>query len=171
MATKDEKEKEPVSDTAADQVVGDHSDETLWVVSNRKDDRIVLWERNPAHPGGEAFVGGGTPEHVARTAEIDRLLHEGLILEVAEPPGSTDPDAENFNRKKPHDLPSVETGAVAAQPGQAIPLGRELDPDLVSAATMKKVKAQQARLPQQLGPPRGAFTPEAPGPEKTRTAR
>lgn len=141
--------------------------ETIWVMSNRKDDRVVLWERDPQHPGGEAFVGGSTPDHVARTGEVERLLHQGLLIEIPEPP---DEVAGKRNRKKPVPVEAVpQAQHAAAQPGQIIPLGRRLDPDLVPEAAAKQVEKKQAGLPKQVAAPAGAITPPAPQPERTTT--
>jgi uncharacterized small protein (DUF1192 family) len=53
--------------------------QTLWVVSNRNDDSVVIWDANPAnqHPGGEAFIGGrGVAVEVAKTPQIEKLLSD-----------------------------------------------------------------------------------------------
>jgi hypothetical protein len=45
--------------------------------------RVALWERDPAHPGGEVWVEtDGTPATVARTPEVDRLMRAGALVEV-----------------------------------------------------------------------------------------
>ena len=113
----------------------------IWVISNRVDDRVVLHERNALHPGGEVFVGGPTPAKAGRTGEIDRLLHTGEIVQIPEPPDGP---------KKPVDTESVVPHATPTQPGQAIRLGRKFDPDLVPDGAMRRVQAQQARLPQSI---------------------
>lgn len=113
----------------------------IWVISNRKDDRVVLFERDPRHPGGEAFIGGSAPDRVARTAEIDRLLHTGEIIQIPEPPES---------KKKPVEFAAVVSGTPAAQPGQAIQLGRKLDPEIVPEGAQGRVRAMQSRLPEKI---------------------
>lgn len=120
---------------------------TIWVISNRKDDRTVLFERDALHPGGEAFIGGSGPEHVARTARIEELLRSGEIIEIPEPPEKI---GEEPNRKKPVPTQAVEGGPAPAQPGQPIPLGRELDPDIVPLSAQKKVQAAQAEAPSHI---------------------
>lgn len=92
---------------------------TLWVLSNRQDDRVVLWERDPAHPGGEAFVGGPTPAYVGRTAEVERLLKDGMLVEVSEP--------KDGPRKPIVDAVPLEEPA-PDMPGQPTRLGRTPDP-------------------------------------------
>jgi len=60
--------------------------EKMWVESGREDDSVVLFERDDAHPDGEAFVGGrGIPEHVARTAKVEAGLESGELIESHEP--------------------------------------------------------------------------------------
>jgi len=43
---------------------------------------VALYERNAAHPGGEAFVAGDKPVKVAVTAEVSRLIRDGILVEV-----------------------------------------------------------------------------------------
>lgn len=63
--------------------------EHLLVVSGRDDDTVVLFERDPAHPDGEAFVGARfngkgqlVPVAVGRTATVVAGLHNGSLIEV-----------------------------------------------------------------------------------------
>jgi hypothetical protein len=58
----------------------------MFVKSNFKsfdDDGAILafYERDEAHPSGEAFVAGNTPTLVALTSETVKALNEGKILE------------------------------------------------------------------------------------------
>ncbi len=57
---------------------------TLWVRSNRNDNRVVLYEVDPAHPGGEALVfrDGDRAFEVGETPEVQRLLHEKQLVKV-----------------------------------------------------------------------------------------
>ncbi len=125
---------------------------TIWVVSNRKDDRVVLFERDPAHPGGEAFVGGSGPAEVAKTPEVQRLLREGLVVQIPEPPD---------NRKKPVPIDDVNARPAAAQPGEPVKLGREMDPEVVLPAAVKDIEAKQKSLPQSIPVPAGVVVPPA----------
>lgn len=113
----------------------------LWVTSNRQDDRVVLFERDPRHPGGEAFVGGPTPDKVYRTGEVERLLHTGEIVEIPEPPDGP---------KKPVEVASVVSQAPPAMPGQPIRLGRKLDRDLVPAGAQAAVRQRQQQAPSEI---------------------
>jgi hypothetical protein len=141
MGNSEKNDKGTNNNESAEQATQTDESGHIWVVSNRQDDRTVLFERDPKHPGGEAFVGGSTPARVGRTAEVDRLLHSGEIIEVPEPPDGP---------KKPIDVASDPPQSVPAQPGQPIKLGRKLDPDLVPASAMRRLKEQQSRLPEKI---------------------
>jgi|SRR5215471_94483 len=171
MATKQaaSKTKADASTAAAKGDQGAHDDETIWVMSNRKDDRVVIWERDDRHPGGEAFVGGSAPDEVFRTPEIEGLLRAGLLVEVPEPKGSTDAKADDYNPKKPLLVDALAGAYPAAQPGQAIALGREPDPDLYSESDVEAIKEAVAEAPSEAPAPRGAIVPPPPPGEVTRT--
>lgn len=136
---------------------------TIWVMSNRVDDRVVLWEQNPQHPGGEAFIAGPTPEHVGRTPQIEGLLREGLLVIVPEPPDS---------RKKPVAIgAALGSAEVPDQPGRRIRLGRVPDPDLVPEGALAQVAAQQERVGDEIPAPPQAIVPPEPAPERATTRR
>lgn len=116
-------------------------EDVIWVISNRKDDRLVLHERDPRHPGGEAFIGGAAPDKVFRTAAIERLLHAGEMIEIPEPPKS---------KKKPIDVAVYHPQSAPAQPGQAIQLGRKFDPEVVPQSAQERVARQQRGAPRQI---------------------
>lgn len=131
---------------------------TLWAMSNRKDDRVVLFERDPAHPGGEAFVGGPAPAYVGRTGTVEGLLRDGLLIEVPEPADG---------RKKPQVPEEAAPDALAADaPGQVVRLGRELDPELYPDGTPKDVAVQQERAGEEIPVPAGTIVPSEPAPER-----
>ncbi|HEY7641239.1 MAG TPA: hypothetical protein VH814_16040 [Steroidobacteraceae bacterium] len=44
--------------------------------------RVALYERDPAHPNGEAFVGPGHQVEVARTAAVEARLRAGILREA-----------------------------------------------------------------------------------------
>jgi hypothetical protein len=128
--------------------------QTLWVVSNRQDNRVVLFERAPEHPGGEAFVGGSGPDFVARTPEVERLLRSGELVEIPEPPDG---------RKKPViDAAAAYDTDYPDMPGQRVRLGRAMDPELVPEGAMKKVEQQQQQAPAELPLPAGVVVPPEP---------
>jgi hypothetical protein len=43
---------------------------------------VVLWERDPAHPGGEAMIAGESPVRVGMSPAVSKLLRDGEIEEV-----------------------------------------------------------------------------------------
>lgn len=124
--------------------------DTIWVISNRRDDRVVFWETDNEHPGGEAFIGGSAPAQVARTGAIEALLRSGVIVEIPEPPDGP---------KKP--LPMIQPSAfpAAANPGQPIPLGRVMDPDIVPPNAEFVVGQRQEKIPAELPVPAGVTMP------------
>ena len=121
----------------------------IWVMSNRHDDRVVLFEHDAAHPGGEAFVGGDGPDQVARTTRVVTLLRDGLLIEVPEPVDG---------RKKPVAVPARSESVAANQPGQPIALGREPDPERYGT-DVDAIKAAQAAGPDSVAVPVGVVVP------------
>jgi hypothetical protein len=67
--------------------MADDKKQTKWVKSGLKDNRVALWERHNAHPGGEVFVAGkdAQPVEVALTAQVERLLGIRHLVEVSAP--------------------------------------------------------------------------------------
>lgn len=53
------------------------------VRSNLPDNRVALWERHPAHPGGEVFIAGEGEHDVAATPAVQTRLKSGVLVEVA----------------------------------------------------------------------------------------
>lgn len=49
--------------------------------------RIGLWDKNPAHPGGEVWCAGDAICEVADTAEVRQAITEKRIVEVRAAPG------------------------------------------------------------------------------------
>lgn len=48
-----------------------------------EDRKIVLWEKHPSHPNGEAWVSGnGRTVKVARTAEVAKRIRNGVLVQV-----------------------------------------------------------------------------------------
>ena len=50
--------------------------------------RVGLWDKNPAHPGGEVWVTGDAEVEVADTTEVRDALTQKRIVEVREAPKS-----------------------------------------------------------------------------------
>lgn len=140
--------------------VGEGKANAIWVMSNRRDNRVVLFERSPQHPYGEAFVGGPAPAYVGRTGAVEGLLREGLLIEVPEPADGP---------KKPLPLPPAAVFPGAAQPGQPIPLGRVPDPELWKPGQIKEIQAGQRQGEAPVPP--GTVVPKEPGAERTTTRR
>jgi len=40
------------------------------IMSSREDDTVVLFEKHPAHPGGETFIGGRSIARAALTPKV-----------------------------------------------------------------------------------------------------
>jgi hypothetical protein len=61
---------------------------TLWVKSTLKvqadgSSKVALWEKDSQHPGDEAYVAGDKPVEVGRTAQVNKLIHDGVLVEVS----------------------------------------------------------------------------------------
>lgn len=140
---------------------------TMWFVSNRTDDRTVLFERDPRHPGGETFIGGSAPARAYRTPNIERLLMSGEIIEVPEPRRTlvvydpeTDSQIEIPHPKRPIDI-GLDPGLLRLDsPGQPTRLGRRLDPDLWEENELRDVARRQNAMPREIRP-MGSFVPRS----------
>lgn len=58
----------------------------LITVKSNVENRIALWEKNPAHPGGEVFVAGAIVATVAATDEVQTRLRNDFIIATDELP-------------------------------------------------------------------------------------
>jgi len=135
----------------------------LWGLSGRTDSRVVLYERDVRHPGGEAFIAGPTPDFVYRTGQVQQLVMQGLILEVPEPMRTVKlhqdgQEVEVANRRYPSESQAEAGLEFAAQPGRPIPLGRVLDPELFDAQAIDAVANRIKGRPTEV-PATGAFVP------------
>jgi len=142
----------------------DWEDKLLWVHSNRKDDRVVVYEVDPIHPGGQAFVGGEGPDHVYRTGAIEALLQSGELIEVPEPAKTwTNPETgeEEPNPYYPDQNYSQAGDIPPAMPGQPIQLGRKLNPNLWDEGQMTEIQRRQAYMPSYRPVPAGVIVPPA----------
>lgn len=63
-------------------VVDQEAPALIWVQSNRDDSRIVIHERDEAHPNGEILVGGALPVYVAETIAVIAKLDAKELVEV-----------------------------------------------------------------------------------------
>jgi len=143
-------------------LTGEKEPDVLWVLSNRVDDRVVLFERDDRHPGGEAFVGGSAPDHVYRTPEVAAALNDGTLIEVPEP---------RDGPKKPIALSaSGLLSTPSTPPGAAVRLGRTPDADLFDVSAVRAIQTAQKAKPAEQPVPRGVVVPSAPAAERE-TAR
>lgn len=58
------------------------ANKTIKVKSGLKDNRIALWERHPAHPGGEVSIHGDKVVEVAETSRVKSALKDGRLVEA-----------------------------------------------------------------------------------------
>lgn len=74
------------------------------------DHKVVLWERDPAHPKGEVFVvNDGTEYQVAETKAVKRLIGQERLVKVEAAPKAPkapadkgkDPDAKGGQNEPP----------------------------------------------------------------------
>lgn len=80
-----------------------------WFVSGRTDDRIVISENSPLHPGGNLFVGGDQPAQPGyRTQRVMELLGARYLIEMDGP-------GERLDR--PHQDPVERMTPRQGQPG------------------------------------------------------
>lgn len=66
----------------------------ITVRAARSDKRVLLWERDPRHPDGEAWIsadGGAQTHEVWATGAVQVLLAAGLLVAVAPAPAPTPP--------------------------------------------------------------------------------
>ncbi len=49
-------------------------DEVVWVLPTTTTGACALWEKNPAHPGGETFIAGEYPQRAALTPKVVALI-------------------------------------------------------------------------------------------------
>lgn len=125
--------------------------EFIWVISNRVDDRTVLHEQDDAHPSGECFIGGSSPDLCFRTTAVDAAIRRGEAVVTPEPKDS---------RFKPViTLIASSIAPNADQPGEPTRLGRTLNPDLYEAGDIKQVQAAQDKQPDEIAVPAGVQKP------------
>src|SRR5881394_1368168 len=71
--------------------------ETMWAVSNLPNAQVAFYEKDPAHPGGQAWVAASapaidgdplvyTPSEIAKTPAAMTALYERRIKEGEAPP-------------------------------------------------------------------------------------
>lgn len=48
---------------------------------------VALWEKHPAHPGGEVLIAGDKPVRVARTERVVEKLRAKELIQIEDMPG------------------------------------------------------------------------------------
>lgn len=134
---------------------------TTWIISNRTDDRSVLWERDARHPGGEVHI-GPFPTRAYLTPGVQEKLFRLEAIRVPEPMRTvktrdeeTGEEIEVPNRKYPPEPGPDPAIVVAAQPGRPIPIGRKLDPELWDENARKQHQQTLRGMPPELPVPQG----------------
>jgi len=74
----------------------------IWVRGVHEEDseggtRTGLWEKDPAHPGGEVKVVGPEPVQVARTSRVNLQISNGFIEQCSPPSEGGVPIDKNGN--------------------------------------------------------------------------
>lgn len=121
---------------------------TIEVRGAGDDRRVVLWEKSPAHPRGEAFVANnGKAVTVAETAAIKRLLGEGRLTQV-----STQETKTQGTQQTPVDgltglglTPEQEQALTAAGYGDREKLAATSDDDLTAVKGVGKATVENIR--------------------------
>lgn len=90
-------------------------DEHLWVIPEDPEPKVVLWEVDDEHPDGEAFVYGGTPAHVGRTARIENLLKTGVLRKCTSAEVS---EHERFHRERENQVQKQHAERIATALGR-----------------------------------------------------
>lgn len=63
--------------------------DTITVQGTKDDSRVVLFERHPDHPNGEAFVVNDNKAYdVAETAQVKRLIGQGDLVKTEKKPAA-----------------------------------------------------------------------------------
>jgi hypothetical protein len=139
---------------------------TIWVLSGRADDRVVIYERDPRHPAGEAFVAGSCPARVYRTEEMERLMLTGELVEVPAPrkfvkvmDEFTNEERDEPNPKYPLDIDIEPYEQMVVNPGRPTPLGRRMDPTLWDEETIREVQTRVAKQPREVRLAPGGYVP------------
>lgn len=110
--------------------------DTIRVKSKGTDGKVLLFERDKRHPGGEAFLSSdGKVREVAETAAVSRLVGEGVLVRIDE---SASPTAKENKGKKVTELrPATEEEEDVA--------GLEGSVEKQTAVTPAKVKLSEIR--------------------------
>lgn len=85
---------------------------TVKVKGTGKDNKVVLWERNEAHPKGQIFVANnGRVVEVAETPQVRQLIAEGrLTTETAKTTATTTNTEDNDTTTNTEDNDTTKRG-------------------------------------------------------------
>lgn len=118
------------------------------VKSGRLDAKVVISEKDPAHPGGEAFVAASEgvdgiglvnePVEVGRTALVDQKIHEGELVVV---------DGGGARAERRLDVSDEARAQQKANADQAAELERQAE----EARKDAEARAEQAKAQQKAG--------------------
>lgn len=88
-------------------------------ISEPGDSVVALWERHPAHPGGEIFLAGSGEFEVAMTPAVEARLRNGrlVLVEPAITPAGADNIAEETVIVEPVTPPKLKKNAPARKGG------------------------------------------------------
>jgi hypothetical protein len=88
---------------------------------------VALWERHPAHPGGEVWLIGAGEFDVAATPAVEARLRDGRLIPV-EPAAAPAPAVESAPPPgagvQPAEEPGEETSVVTRVAGDGAPSSR-----------------------------------------------
>lgn len=74
--------------------------ELITVRAVEEDHRIKIWEKHPSHPNGEVWISGnGRAVKVARTAEVDKRIRSGVLVQVPDAQTRTVPPETSAQQK------------------------------------------------------------------------
>lgn len=99
------------------------------VKSKGTDGKVLLHERDAAHPGGEAFLSNdGKVREVAETAAVSRLIGEGSLVKTDE---KAAPTAAELKGKKVSEIESLSPhGVGGAKPSEPTPVPKVKLPEI-----------------------------------------
>lgn len=117
---------------------------TIFVKGKGNDHKVVLFEKNQLHPGGEAFVvNDGKVYEVARTPMVRTRIGTGTLIHV----DSAQPAAEEGKEKPPPNTPPLPwVGYDKQKPEEIIDQLDDVDEEALSQVlAYEKAKGGRAR--------------------------
>lgn len=104
-------------------------------VADPESNRVTLWERHPAHPGGEVWLTGAGSFDVAATPAVVARLRDGRLVAVesvreeeppvvAPPPPEVEQQQEADGRVLPAEQPAEDVSIVTRTSGPGAPASK-----------------------------------------------